>query len=42
MRELPRGERDFVYGVVVERAPGFGEYRERTDRVIPVFELVTE
>ena len=40
-RELPRGERDSIYQVVVERAPGFGEYEERTDRVIPVFELVT-
>ncbi|BBY01598.1 nitroreductase family deazaflavin-dependent oxidoreductase [Mycobacterium seoulense] len=42
VRELSCDERDFVYGVVVERAPGFGEYQERTDRVIPVFQLVTE
>ncbi|OBH92616.1 nitroreductase/quinone reductase family protein [Mycobacterium sp. E2733] len=42
VRELPRGERDSIYRIVVERAPGFGEYQERTDRVIPVFELVTE
>jgi deazaflavin-dependent oxidoreductase (nitroreductase family) len=41
-RELPRGERDAIYRIVVERAPGFGEYQERTDRVIPVFELVTD
>ncbi|EFG77822.1 deazaflavin-dependent nitroreductase family protein [Mycobacterium parascrofulaceum ATCC BAA-614] len=41
VRELPREERDSVYRIVVERAPGFGEYQERTDRVIPVFELVT-
>ena len=41
-RELPRGERDSVYPVVVERAPGFGEYEQRTDRLIPVFELVTD
>jgi deazaflavin-dependent oxidoreductase (nitroreductase family) len=40
-RELPRDERDSVYRIVVERAPGFGEYEQRTDRVIPVFELVT-
>lgn len=40
-RELPRAERDSVYRIVVERAPGFGEYEQRTDRVIPVFELVT-
>ena len=39
-RELPREERDRVYEVVVERAPGFGDYEKRTDRVIPVFELV--
>ncbi|MEB4211383.1 nitroreductase family deazaflavin-dependent oxidoreductase [Mycobacterium sp. 94-17] len=38
-RELPREERDSVYDVVVERAPGFGEYQEKTDRLIPVFEL---
>ena len=41
-RELPREERDSIYRIVVERAPGFGEYEERTDRLIPVFELVTE
>jgi deazaflavin-dependent oxidoreductase (nitroreductase family) len=38
-RELPRDERDRIYAIVVERAPGFGEYEKRTDRVIPVFEL---
>lgn len=41
-RELPRGERDSVYPIVVERAPGFGEYQQGTDRTIPVFELVTD
>jgi deazaflavin-dependent oxidoreductase (nitroreductase family) len=41
-RELPRDERDSVYPVVVKRAPGFGEYQQRTDRLIPVFELVTD
>jgi deazaflavin-dependent oxidoreductase (nitroreductase family) len=40
VRELPRDERDSIFRIVVERAPGFGEYEERTDRVIPVFELV--
>jgi deazaflavin-dependent oxidoreductase (nitroreductase family) len=40
-RELPRAERDELYPKVVERAPGFGEYEKRTDRVIPIFELVT-
>lgn len=42
VRELPRDERDSVYRIVVDRAPGFGEYQERTDRVIPVFELLIE
>jgi deazaflavin-dependent oxidoreductase (nitroreductase family) len=41
-RELPRDERDSIYQIVVERAPGFGEYQERTDRLIPVFELTAE
>ncbi|BBY37806.1 hypothetical protein MMAN_19400 [Mycobacterium mantenii] len=41
-RELPRDERDSVYSVVVERAPGFGEYQQRTHRLIPVFELMTD
>ncbi|MGH3642298.1 MAG: nitroreductase family deazaflavin-dependent oxidoreductase, partial [Mycobacterium sp.] len=27
---------------IVERAPGFGEYQKKTDRVIPVFELTPE
>jgi deazaflavin-dependent oxidoreductase (nitroreductase family) len=40
-RELPRDERDSIYPIIVERAPGFGEYQEKTDRIIPVFELVT-
>jgi deazaflavin-dependent oxidoreductase (nitroreductase family) len=39
--ELPREERDRIYAVIVERAPGFGEYENRTDRVIPVFEMTT-
>lgn len=39
-RELPRDERDGIYAVVTERAPGFADYEARTDRVIPVFELV--
>ena len=40
--ELPRTERDRVYAVVAERAPGFAEYETRTERVIPVFELVSD
>jgi deazaflavin-dependent oxidoreductase (nitroreductase family) len=39
-RELPREERDRIYRRVVEQAPGFGDYEQRTDRVIPIFELV--
>ena len=38
-RELPPDERDAVYPKIVARAPGFGEYQEKTDRVIPLFEL---
>jgi len=41
-RELDREKRDSIYQTIVERAPGFGEYQESTDRLIPVFELVTE
>lgn len=41
-RELPRAERDGVYSIIVDRAPGFAEYQKSTDRVIPVFELVGE
>ena len=37
--ELPRDERDRIYEIVKERAPGFADYEKRTDRVIPVFEL---
>lgn len=37
--ELPREERDRIYEIIKERAPGFGEYEKRTDRVIPVFKL---
>ena len=38
-RELPPDERDAVYPKIVALAPGFGEYQEKTDRVIPLFEL---
>lgn len=37
--ELPRAERDAAYARIVEQAPGFGEYQEKTTRVIPVVEL---
>jgi deazaflavin-dependent oxidoreductase (nitroreductase family) len=40
--ELPRDERDRIFEIVKERAPGFAEYEKSTDRVIPVFELDTD
>ena len=40
--ELPRDERDRIFVIVKQRAPGFADYEERTDRVIPVFELTPE
>ena len=38
-RELPREEREATYPKVVELAPGFGEYQQKTSRIIPLFEL---
>ncbi|MGI9162702.1 MAG: nitroreductase family deazaflavin-dependent oxidoreductase [Mycobacterium sp.] len=38
-RELPAAERDAAFAQVVAVAPGFGEYQEKTSRVIPIFEL---
>jgi deazaflavin-dependent oxidoreductase (nitroreductase family) len=38
--ELPRAERDAAYPRIVEQAPGFGEYQTKTDRVIPIIELL--
>ena len=40
--ELPRDDRDRIFEVVKERAPGFADYEKRTDRVIPVFEVDTD
>ena len=37
---LARDERDRIYAIQVERFPGFGEYQEKTTRVIPVVEIV--
>ncbi|MCV7174974.1 nitroreductase family deazaflavin-dependent oxidoreductase [Mycolicibacterium sphagni] len=37
--EVPKEERDALYPRIVEQAPGFGEYQEKTSRVIPVIEL---
>lgn len=41
-KELPRDERDRIFAVVKERAPGFAGYETRTDRVIPIFEIATK
>lgn len=38
-REMPLDERNEVYPKIVAIAPGFGEYQEKTSRVIPLFEL---
>lgn len=40
--ELPRDERDRIFEIVKQRAPGFADYEKRTDRVIPVFALDTD
>jgi deazaflavin-dependent oxidoreductase (nitroreductase family) len=37
--ELPRAERDRIFEIVKQRAPGFADYETATDRVIPVFEI---
>ena len=39
VRELPLDERDETYPKVVALNPNFGEYQDRTTRVIPLFEL---
>jgi deazaflavin-dependent oxidoreductase (nitroreductase family) len=38
-RELPLAERDEIYPKIVAVTPAFGEYQEKTSRVIPLFEL---
>lgn len=38
-REAAGGELDRLWRVVVEAYPGYAVYRERTDRVIPIFVL---
>jgi deazaflavin-dependent oxidoreductase (nitroreductase family) len=38
-REMPLDERNAVYPKIVAMAPGFGEYQEKTNRIIPLFEL---
>ena len=39
-RPLEGDERDRVYAEQAGRYPGFAEYQEKTDRVIPVVELI--
>ncbi|MFI5508798.1 nitroreductase family deazaflavin-dependent oxidoreductase [Mycobacterium sp. NPDC051804] len=41
-RELPSAERDDLYPRLVELTPVFGEYQQKTSRVIPLFELQKE
>ncbi|BCI52988.1 hypothetical protein NIIDNTM18_22660 [Mycolicibacterium litorale] len=40
VRELPPEERDATYPKVIELAPVFADYQAKTDRAIPVFELI--
>lgn len=37
--EITGAEHDRLYDIQAERYPGFAEYRERTERIIPVIEL---
>lgn len=37
--ELPRPERDRIFEIIKQRAPGFADYESSTERVIPVFEV---
>ncbi len=39
-RVLARAERDAIYPKVVEIEPAFGDYERKTNRVIPVVEIV--
>ena len=39
VEELPRAERDAKWTEITAVAPGFAEYGEKTDRVIPVLAL---
>lgn len=38
--ELPRAERDAAFNRIVNAASGFAGYQSKTERVIPIFELV--
>jgi len=39
-RELPADERGSVWAQITTMAPTFAAYQDRTDRIIPLFELV--
>ncbi len=39
-RELPTDERDTAWAQIAAVAPSFGAYQDKTDRIIPLFELV--
>lgn len=39
-RELPGSERNAAFDQITKAASGFADYQSKTDRVIPVFELV--
>jgi deazaflavin-dependent oxidoreductase (nitroreductase family) len=39
-RELPADERDAAWAQIAALAPSFGAYQDKTDRIIPLFELV--
>jgi deazaflavin-dependent oxidoreductase (nitroreductase family) len=38
-RELPADERDAAWAQIAALAPSFGAYQDKTDRIIPLFEL---
>ncbi|MCV7423004.1 nitroreductase family deazaflavin-dependent oxidoreductase [Mycobacterium yunnanensis] len=40
VRELPDDEREATYPAIVEKAPVFAEYQAKTERAIPLFELI--
>ena len=41
-RPIEGAERDRIYAIQAERYPGFAEYQSKTDRSIPVVEIIRE
>jgi len=39
VEELDRAERDRIWPELVAERPGFGDYQEKVDRIIPVLRL---